>query len=37
MASRAAILVLQKNETAAILVYYDNPVGIELFSFVRVN
>ena len=28
----AAILVIQNNETAAMLVYQDNPVGIDLFS-----
>ena len=28
-----AILVFQNNETAAMLVYQDNPVGIELFSY----
>ena len=28
----AAILVLQNNETAAMLVYQDNPVGIDLSS-----
>ena len=27
----AAISVFQNNETAAMLVYQDNPVGIELF------
>ena len=31
----SAILVFQNNETAATLVYQDNPVGIELFSFVK--
>ena len=31
----AAILVFQNNETAAMLVYQDNPVGIELFSYVK--
>ena len=30
-----AILVLQNNETAATLVYQDNPVGIELFFYVK--
>ena len=27
------ILVFQNNETAAMLVYQDNPVGIEFFSY----
>ena len=31
----AAILVFQNNETAAMLVYQTNPVGIELFSYVK--
>ena len=31
----AAIPVLQNNETAATLVYQDNPVGIELFFYVK--
>ena len=30
-----AILVFQNMETAAMLVYQDNPVGIELFSYVK--
>ena len=30
-----AILVFQSNETAAMLVYQVNPVGIELFSYVK--
>ena len=30
-----AILVVQNNETAAMLVYQDNPVGIELFCYVK--
>ena len=29
----AAILVSQNNETVAMLVYLDNPVGVELFSY----
>jgi len=29
----AAILVLQNNETGAMLVYQTNPVGVELFSY----
>ena len=29
----AAILVFQNNETATMLVYQDNPVGVELFSY----
>ena len=29
---KAAVFVFQKNETAAMLVYQDNPVGIDLFS-----
>ena len=33
----AAILVHQNNETAAILVYKTNPVGVELFSYVKVS
>ena len=28
----AAILVFQNNETAAMLVYLENPLGVELFS-----
>ena len=31
----AAILVLQNNKTAAMLVYQTSPVGIELFSYVN--
>ena len=31
----AAILVFQYNETAAMLVYQDNTVGVELFSHVK--
>ena len=31
----APILVFQNNETAAMFVYQDNPVGIELFSYVK--
>jgi len=31
----AAILVFQNNETAAMLVYQTNPVGVELFSCVN--
>ena len=31
----AAILVYQNDETAAMLVCLDNPVGIELFSYVK--
>ena len=30
-----AILVFQNNETAAMLVYPKNPVGVELFSYVN--
>jgi len=30
-----AILVYQHNETAAMLVYQENPVGIENFSHVK--
>ena len=30
-----AKLVFQNNETAAMLVYRDNPVGIELFSYIN--
>ena len=29
------LLVFQNNETAAMLVYQDNPVGIELFYYVK--
>ena len=29
----AAILVSQKNETAAMLVFQTNPLGVELFSY----
>ena len=29
------ILVFENNETAAMLVYQDIPVGIELFSYVK--
>ena len=32
---RPYLLVFQNNETAALLVYQDNPVGIELFSYVK--
>ena len=31
----AAILVSQNNETVAMLVYQDNPEGVELFSHVK--
>ena len=31
----AIILVFENNETAAMLVYQDIPVGIELFSYVK--
>ena len=31
----AAILVFQSNETAAMLVYPENPLGVELFSHVN--
>ena len=31
----AAILVFQNNETAAMLVYQENPLGVELFSHVN--
>ena len=34
MTSRAVILVFQNNEKAAMLVYQENPVGVELFSHV---
>ena len=33
----AAILVLQNNETAAMLVFQTNPVGVKLFSYVNVS
>ena len=29
----AVILVVQNNEAAAMLVYQDNPVGVEFFSY----
>ena len=29
----AAILVIPNNETAAMLVYQENPQGVELFSY----
>ena len=31
----AAILVFQNNEMAAMLVYSENPLGVELFSHVN--
>ena len=31
----AVILVFQNNETAAMLVYPENPLGVELFSHVN--
>ena len=31
----AATLVSKNNGTAAMLVYQDNPVGVELFSYVK--
>ena len=31
----AAILVFQNNETAAMLVNPENPLGVELFSYVK--
>ena len=31
----AAIFVSQNNETAAMLVFQINPVGVELFSYVN--
>ena len=31
----AAILVFQNNETVAMLVYPENPLGVELFSHVN--
>ena len=33
----AAISLFQNNETAAMFVYLDNPVGIELFSYVTLS
>ena len=30
-----AVLVFQNNETAAMLLFKDNSVGIELFSYVK--
>ena len=32
---KAAILVFQNNQTAATLVYPENPLGVELFSHVN--
>ena len=32
----AAILVFQNNETAAILVFQTNPLGVGLFSYVKI-
>ena len=29
-------MCVQNNETAAMLVYQENPVGVELFSYVNV-
>ena len=29
------MLVFQNNETAAMLVFQTNPVGVELFSYVK--
>ena len=31
----AAILVLKNNQTAAMLVFQTNPVGVDLFSYVN--
>ena len=31
----AAILVFQKNKTAAMLVYQTNPVEVQLFSYIN--
>ena len=31
----AAILVIQNNETADVLVYQTNPVRVQLFSYFR--
>ena len=31
----AAILVVQNNETAVLLVFQTNPVGVELFSYIK--
>ena len=31
-----AILVSQNNQTAAMLVFQTSPVGVELFSFVKI-
>ena len=33
----AAILAFQNSETAAMLVYQENPVGVELFSYLNVS
>ena len=33
----AAILVFQNSETAAILLYQTNPVGVQVLSFVPIN
>ena len=35
MTSRPAILVFQNSETAAMLVFQTNPVGVGLFSYVE--
>ena len=32
----AAILAFQNNETAAILVFQTNPLGVGLFSYVKI-
>ena len=31
----SVILVFQKNETAAMLVFQTNPVGVEIFSYIN--
>ena len=33
----AAMLVYQNNETADMLVYQTNPVGVKLFSYVKLS
>ena len=33
----AAILVFQNNETAAMFVYQDNPMGVEFFSYAMLS
>jgi len=37
MTSRQPFLVFQNNETAAMLVYQTNPLGVELFSYANTS